>query len=128
MNISQVSKMTNLSAKSIRLYEDKQLISAPTRSDNGYRQYSAQHIEELLVIARAKRVGFTLDECKELVRLASSANTTSADVKRKAELKLTEVVKKLEELTAIKNQLETWIEACPGDSGHQCPIIDELKS
>jgi len=128
LNISQVSKITRLSAKSIRLYEDKGLISAPFRSANGYRQYSNTHIEELLIIARAKRVGFTLDECKELVNLATSPSTTSAEVKIKTEKKLTEIKKKIKELTQIKDQLEQWVTACPGDSGNQCPIIDSLKS
>lgn len=128
MNISQVSKVTQLSSKSIRLYEDKGLISAPIRSVNGYRQYSDSHIEELLIVARAKRVGFTLEECKALVHLANNSETTSAEVKRRAEEKLLEVKAKLEELTVIKNQLEKWVAECPGDSGKICPIMDDLKS
>lgn len=128
MNISQVAKATQLSSKSIRLYEDKGLISLPVRSVNGYRQYNQSHIDELLVIARAKRVGFTLEECKALVQLANSSETTSAEVKRRAEEKLVEVRVKLAELTEIKNQLEKWVAACPGDSSHACPIMDDLKS
>ncbi len=128
MNISEVSKTTQLSAKSIRLYEDKGLISAPHRSENGYRLYSQRHIDELLIVARAKRVGFTLDECKSLVSLAKSPNRTSAEVKAKAEEKLVEVKAKLSELTEIKDQLEKWVSECPGDSGAACPIIDDLSS
>lgn len=128
MNISQVAKATQLSSKSIRLYEEKGLISTPLRSVNGYRQYSHSHIEELLVIARAKRVGFTLEECKALVHLANNSETTSAEVKRRAEEKLAEVKIKLAELTVIKTQLEKWVADCPGDSGNACPIMDDLKS
>ncbi len=128
MNISQVAKLTQLSAKSIRHYEEKGLISPPLRGENGYRQYSMRHVEELTVVARAKRVGFTLDECKSLVQLAESPNRTSAEVKAKAQDKLNEVNAKLKELTAIKQQLERWISQCPGDSGSCCPIIDELVS
>lgn len=128
MNISQVSKQTQLSAKSIRLYEQKGLISAPLRSENGYRIYSRQHIDELLVIARAKRVGFTLDECKSLVNLAKNPERTSAEVKEKAKEKLSEVNAKLAELIEIKQQLEEWVNKCPGNSGSDCPIIDDLTS
>ncbi|MDV7103252.1 Cu(I)-responsive transcriptional regulator [Vibrio sp. TH_r3] len=128
MHINQVVKLTNLSAKSIRLYEQKGVISPPFRSDNGYRQYNQSHIEELQIIARAKRVGFTLDECKELVSLALNPKATSAEVKQKTQQKLQEVEQKLIELTEIKNQLERWVEACPGDEGNVCPIIDGLKS
>lgn len=128
VNISQVSKLTQLSAKSIRLYEEKGLISPPQRSDNGYRRYTQRHIDQLTMVVRAKRVGFTLDECKTLVNLADDPNTTSADVKKRAEEKLKEVTLKWQELTLIKKQLEDWVHACPGDAGHHCPIIDDLKS
>ena len=127
MNISQIAKLTRLSTKSIRFYEQKGLISAPARSASGYRQYSDKHLEELLVIARAKRVGFTLDECKALVNLAMNPETTSAEVRQKAEEKLGEVRKKIQELSVIEEQLEKWVVSCPGDSGHSCPIIDDLK-
>jgi MerR family copper efflux transcriptional regulator len=128
MNISQVAKATQLSAKSIRLYENKGLISKPIRSENGYRQYSNAHIDDLLIIARAKSVGFTLEECKALVHFANDAHTTSAEVKERAEQKLIEVKAKLAELTVIKNQLEKWVSECPGDSGRHCPIMEDLKS
>ncbi|MBS2693731.1 MerR family DNA-binding transcriptional regulator, partial [Salmonella enterica subsp. enterica serovar 1,4,[5],12:i:-] len=47
MNISDVAKKTGLTSKTIRFYEEKALITAPIRSDNGYRHYSAKHVEEL---------------------------------------------------------------------------------
>lgn len=126
MNISQVAKRTNLSSKSIRLYEEKKLISSPLRAQNGYRTYSDKHIEQLLVVARARSVGFSLEECKELVNLANDPQSTSAEVKEKATTKLDEVNKKLDELMVIKAQLELWINKCPGDDGHDCPIMDDL--
>ncbi|MDG3088728.1 Cu(I)-responsive transcriptional regulator [Vibrio hannami] len=127
MNISEIAKLTNLSSKSIRLYEDKGIISAPMRADNGYRQYSQQHIDELIIVARAKRAGFSLDECKALVELAQDNQRTSAAVKQKAADKLVEVEQKLTELNEIKAQLEKWISECPGNSESECPIIDDLK-
>ncbi len=126
MNISDVAKITQLSAKSIRLYESKSLISEPLRGENGYRQYTQKHIDELLVIARARRVGFTLEECGSLVGLSNDQQRTSAEVKSKALAKLSEVNKKIEELNEMKRQLEDWVEKCPGDSGKECPIIDDL--
>lgn len=64
MNISEVVEKTGLTAKSIRLYEEKQLISLPKRAENGYRSYENKHVQELSIIASARRVGFTLDECE----------------------------------------------------------------
>lgn len=126
MNISEVAKLTGLTAKSIRLYEDKGLITPPSRGDNGYRQYSRVHIEELQLIARAKRVGFSLDECKALVSLAHDPQRKSAAVKEKAQEKLAQVKAKLLELEQIKEQLEFWIAECPGNDSSDCPIINDL--
>ncbi|CAE6955270.1 transcriptional regulators [Vibrio sp. B1FIG11] len=54
MNIGAVAKLTGLSSKSIRMYEDKGIISSPARSDSGYREYSEKHIQELNLVSRAK--------------------------------------------------------------------------
>lgn len=127
MNISQVAAITKLSAKSLRFYESKGLISPPYRSENGYRQYNKTHIDDLLIIARARKIGFSLDECKALLELANSSNRTSAEVKQKALQKRTEIMTKIEELTQMKEQLDCWIDDCPGDQNHHCPIIEGLK-
>lgn len=71
MNISQIAKLTSLTAKSIRLYEEKGLITPPLRSESGYRTYTQQHVDDLLLIARCRRVGFSLDECKAMLTLAN---------------------------------------------------------
>ncbi|MGL6316392.1 Cu(I)-responsive transcriptional regulator [Vibrio sp. WXL103] len=126
MNIGEIAKLTNLSAKSIRLYEEKQLITTPERTDTGYRIYNQQHVEQLNLIAKAKRAGFSLLECKQFVDLAGDPNRTSKQVRDFAEHKLAEVESKIAELTLIRRQLEAWVSRCPGDEGSDCPIIDDL--
>ncbi|WP_394247519.1 Cu(I)-responsive transcriptional regulator [Vibrio profundi] len=126
MNISEVVELTQLSAKSIRLYEDKGVISSPLRSVNGYRIYGPKQLKELSVVARARRAGFSLDECRALVELADNPCRESAAVKAKAQKKLDEVNKKIADLMSIKSTLEEWVEKCPGDSSSDCPIIDSL--
>ena len=126
MNISEAAKLTNLSPKSIRLYEDKRVISAPLRSDNGYRNYSDKQIQQLGIVAKARSAGFSLEECRALVALADNPCRESADVKAKALSKLKEVNKKIEDLLAIQKTLQEWVEQCPGDSNSHCPIIDSL--
>lgn len=128
MNISKVSQLTHLSAKSIRFYESKQLISAPIRSDNGYRVYSDVHIRQLTLISRAKAVGFTLEECQHLVLLSGNECRTSAEIKARTIKKLDEVETKIAELKIIRNQLREWIGLCPGDEAPNCPIMDKLES
>ncbi|USD75885.1 Cu(I)-responsive transcriptional regulator [Vibrio sp. SCSIO 43009] len=126
MNIGAVAKLTGLSSKSIRLYEDKGIISPPARSDSGYREYSDIHIQELNLVSRAKSAGFSLQECKEFVQLAHNPNRKSSEVKARTMDKLREVEEKIAHLMEIKTQLEGWVSSCPGDAESRCPIIDEL--
>jgi MerR family transcriptional regulator, copper efflux regulator len=98
MNISEVAKLTGLTAKSIRLYEEKGLIQISMRGENGYRIYSHQHLDNLQLIARVKRVGFSLEECKSLVMLVDDPERKSQVVRDKAQEKLIQMTKKLKEL------------------------------
>ncbi|EMI4412573.1 Cu(I)-responsive transcriptional regulator [Serratia bockelmannii] len=126
MNISDVAKKTGLTSKTIRFYEEKALITAPIRSDNGYRHYSAKHVEELTLLRQARQVGFNLDECRELVALFNDPARHSADVKARTLLKVAEIEKHISELGNMRQRLLTLAEQCPGDEGAECPIINNL--
>ena len=126
MNISYVAKKTGLTSKTIRFYEEKALITAPIRSDNGYRHYSAKHVEELTLLRQARQVGFNLDECRELVALFNDPARHSADVKARTLQKVAEIEKHISELGNMRQRLLTLAEQCPGDEGAECPIINNL--
>lgn len=126
MNISDVAKKTGLTSKTIRFYEEKALITAPIRSDNGYRHYSARHVEELTLLRQARQVGFNLDECRELVALFNDPARHSADVKARTLQKVAEIERHISELGDMRQRLLTLAEQCPGDEGAECPIINNL--
>lgn len=126
MSISDVAKQTGLTAKTIRFYESKGVISAAPRGANGYRYYNAEHIAELLLIKRSRMIGFSLEECQQLLALSTNPDRHSRDVKQKAQQKLIEIDHKIEELKQIKLTLTALTEQCPGDKNAQCPIIDSL--
>ncbi len=126
MNISDVAKKTGLTSKTIRFYEEKALITTPIRSDNGYRHYSARHVEELTLLRQARQVGFNLDECRELVALFNDPARHSADVKARTLQKVAEIERHISELGEMRQRLLTLAEQCPGDEGAECPIINNL--
>ncbi|EPG2369811.1 Cu(I)-responsive transcriptional regulator [Serratia marcescens] len=126
MNISDVAKKTGLTSKTIRFYEEKALITAPIRSDNGYRHYSARHVEELTLLRQARQVGFNLDECRELVVLFNDPARHSADVKARTLQKVAEIDRHISELGEMRQRLVTLADQCPGDEGAECPIINNL--
>ena len=123
MNISDVAKKTGLTSKTIRFYEEKALITAPIRSDNGYRHYSARHVEELTLLRQARQVGFNLDECRELVALFNDPARHSADVKARTLQKVAEIDRHISELGEMRQRLVTLADQCPGDEGADgCPM------
>jgi len=127
MNISDVAKKTGLTSKAIRFYEEKGLVTAPMRSENGYRSYAPKQIEELTLLRQARQVGFNLEECQELVALFNDPQRHSADVKVRTLEKANEIERHIEELKEMHQRLLLLAESCPGDEGAFCPIIDNLS-
>ncbi|WP_279023110.1 Cu(I)-responsive transcriptional regulator, partial [Gibbsiella quercinecans] len=117
MNISEVAKKTGLTSKAIRFYEEKGLLTAPLRAGNGYRCYGSKQIEELTLLRQARQVGFTLDECRELVALFNDPKRHSADVKARTLQKVAEIEKHMQELDGMRQRLLALAEQCPGDEG-----------
>lgn len=126
MNISEVAKKTGLTSKAIRFYEEKGLVTPPLRSDNGYRSYSAKHLEELMLLRQARQVGFNLEECREMVQLFNNPQRHSADVKARTLDKVAEIEAHIQELTLMRERLLALAANCPGDESADCPIINDL--
>ncbi|MDE9534271.1 Cu(I)-responsive transcriptional regulator [Xenorhabdus bovienii] len=127
MNISEIAQKTGLTSKAIRFYEEKDLISAPKRGDNGYRYYQHKHIDELTLLRQAKEVGFTLEECRELLRLFHNPRRHSSDVKTATLQKVAEIENTMVKLQKIREKLLALAAECPGDDGADCPIIEQLS-
>ncbi|MDF7680104.1 Cu(I)-responsive transcriptional regulator [Enterobacteriaceae bacterium ESL0689] len=128
MNISEMAKKTGLSRKTIRFYEQKGLVTSPLRSENGYRCYSQRHLDELTLLRQARQVGFTLDECRELIHLLHDPSRHSADVKRRTLAKVAEIESHINMLQTMRTRLLTLAASCPGNDDAACPIIDSLVS
>jgi MerR family copper efflux transcriptional regulator len=125
MNIGTAAEKSGLPPKTIRYYEDIGLLR-PDRADNGYRDYSATDLHRLRFLQRARGLGFSVEQCRQLLSLYDDKERESADVKRIAAAKLVEIERKIAELVALKNMLGHLVEHCHGDHRPDCPIIDEL--
>lgn len=125
MNISEAAAASGLPAKTIRYYEDIDLI-APQRTANGYRDFSETEVHKLAFLARARSLGFTIDDCRALLDLYGDTGRASADVKRLAEEHLEEIGRKIAELTAMRAALTELVDTCHGDGRPECPILDGL--
>ena len=127
MRIGTVAVKSGLPAKTIRYYEDIGLLT-PLRRENGYRSYREQELHKLKFLHRARSLGFTIDQCRQLLSLYEDESRASADVKALAKQHLKEIDAKVAELNAMKATLETLVRACRGDHRPDCPIIEDLAS
>ena len=128
MNISDASEKSGLPAKTIRYYEEAGVAPAPGRTASGYRDYSERDVHLLTFIHTARRVGFSLEECRELVSLYTDPARDSADVKALTEHKIAELDLKLKELRSMRKSLSMLAERCHGDDRPDCPILEGLAS
>ena len=103
------------------------LFLPPRRQENGYRDYSEQQVQELRFVQQARALGFSLDECRELLELNRNSQRRSADVKKIAGEKLADVESRIQQLEAMKSSLYRLIESCAGDDNPQCSILTALS-
>lgn len=126
MNIGAASRQSGLPSKTIRYYEEIGLLTAD-RALNGYRDYSTEDVHRLRFLQRARGLGFSVEECRELLSLYSDRERASSDVKAIATEKLSEIDRKIEELTGLRLMLGHLVDNCHGDARPDCPIIDGLS-
>lgn len=125
MNIGEASKRSGLPAKTIRYYEDIALV-IPLRDSNGYRAFRETDLHKLAFLGRARSLGFTIDDCRALLKLYEDRDRASADVKRIASKHLADIDTKLTELAEMRKTLAHLVEACAGDQRPDCPILSDL--
>ena len=126
MNISQAARQSGLSAKTIRYYEEIQLIGPAARSDNGYRQYDSKAVEELRFLARARAVGFDLEESRQLLELQRDPGRQSRHARLLVLEKGQQLQTRIEQLLDMQQVLQAMAERCRGDEGPQCAILEDL--
>lgn len=125
MNISQAGARSGLPPKTIRFYEEIGLI-APIRRDNGYRDFSEDDLHKLAFLRRARALGFSTDECRQLLGLYTDQTRASADVKALASAQLARIDQQLAELHEMRRTLAGLVSACAGDARPDCPILSDL--
>lgn len=125
MNVSAAARVSGLPAKTIRYYEDIGLIH-PARSDNGYRDYTSDDIHRLEFLRRARSLGFSIEDCRQLMALYADRSRASHDVREIARAHVTAIEDKIRELEAMRATLNTLISACHGDTRPDCPILDQM--
>lgn len=127
--IGSVASRAGVGVETVRFYERQGLIPQPPRRESGYRQYSEETVARLRFIQRAKALGFSLREIRELLSLRVDPTAHSGEVKARAQAKIADVEEKIRTLTRIKEILARLSAACDGCAPMRaCPILDTLET
>ncbi len=126
MNIGEAARRSGLPTKTIRFYEDIGLVPAAGRDANGYRRYGEREVHLLHFIHRARSLGFSVEQCRELLALYGDRDRASADVKAIALARISDIDRKVAELEAMKATLGELAKRCHGDERPDCPILEGL--
>lgn len=132
MQIGQLAKRTGVNPKTLRFYEGIGLLGKPRRTESGYRIYGDAHVKQIEFILRAKRLGLSLEEIRDIMRLREGGQVPCFHVKRLLEQRLTELQQVQAELRQLQSDLESTLQhtrkalAQVGTADY-CPIIEHSQ-
>lgn len=128
MRIRALADASGVSIDTIRYYEKKGLLPKPPRTPGGLRDYGPDAVRQLEAIRRAKALGFSLAEIRELLALGTDASADAEAVRQRAAERLAETEAALADLTRQRDELAALVEVCDGahTTRGDCPILLEL--
>lgn len=125
-HIGEAAAQSGVSAKMVRHYEALGLLPAVERTDAGYRVYGEADVHTLRFIRRARDLGFSMSEIRELLKLWQNKRRASSEVKRIAQAHVAELEARIAALESMKRTLERLASCCHGDQRPECPILEGL--
>lgn len=128
MNISEAARLSGVSAKMIRYYEQTGLIPPGGRTASGYRAYAQNDIHRLQFVRRARDLGFSVAEIGELLALWSNRARKSANVKKLAQKHIADLEQRIKNMREMADTLQTLVNCCAGDERPDCPILEGLET
>lgn len=127
MKISQLSKLTQVTSKTIRYYEQAGLIPPAIRNNNGYRAYQEADIEQLIFIRRCRELQIPIEQIKLLMQVKTQKQSSCNEVDTLIVEQLQRVRKTISELTLLEQTLAELAQSCPNDMIEDCQILKNLQ-
>ncbi|WP_342642843.1 MerR family transcriptional regulator [Rhodoligotrophos ferricapiens] len=126
LTIGDLARATGTTVESIRYYEQIGILPVPARTAGNYRAYDAGHLTRLSFIRRARALGFSLSQIRELLGLADDRERSCAEVDLIARAHLAEIEHKIADLNALRDELAGMIECCAHNTVADCRILEAL--
>lgn len=126
MKTGEIAERAGVGIHTVRYYEERGLLPKPRRSTAGYRQYGPEHLAHLRFIRRAQRLGFTLEEIRELLALRA---TPEEGARVQTTRKIEEIDAKIRDLRRIRAKLTELEAACAQHgSDASCRVLHALDA
>ena len=124
--IGSLAETAGVNVETIRFYQRKGLMPEPEKPYGSIRRYGAAELARVRFIKSAQRLGFSLEEVGELLKLEDGARCSEA--RQLAEQKLVDVRQKLSDLQRIESVLAGLVARCSAVRGRvNCPLIASLQ-
>jgi MerR family mercuric resistance operon transcriptional regulator len=127
MKIGEAATASGCHPETIRYYERVGVLPRTVRTDNGYRDYSAEDVDKLRFVTRGRELGFSLDDIRSLLRLAANSRMSCCEADRVARRHLADVRVRMAELRRMAKELERTVKSCAGGSNGTCTILGALQ-
>ncbi len=109
--IGEVAKRSGASRKALRLYEAAGILPAARRTSSGYRVFDSDALDLLAFVRQAQRLGFTLDQIKEIVTIKRAGRAPCPHVRDLVKRKAEELEQRLADLMEIREGLRTLLQS-----------------
>jgi DNA-binding transcriptional MerR regulator len=116
MQIGELARLTNTSAKTIRFYEDSGLLPPPARSASGYRNYGPEIVDRLRFIHRGQAAGLTLQKVRQILAIRDRGEAPCGHVRQVLNTRLDQVRGQIAELVALEGHLQSLLERASRDA------------
>jgi DNA-binding transcriptional MerR regulator len=127
LTIGKLGRATGTKIETIRYYEKIGLLPKPRRTSGNYRSYTAEHQQRLGFIRRARELGFSIDDVRELLKLASHGEQPCKQVDQLVARHLETTERKIEALTRLRRELRDTLNSCKGGRIAECRVIQALS-
>ena len=126
IDIGRAAKDSGVSVKMVRHYEAIGLLKNVARTFANYRVYADKDVHTLRFIKRARTLGFSMDDIRELLALWQNKARPSASVKKIAGGHIQDLKRRIAEMQSMATTLEHLTHNCHGDQRPDCPILEDL--
>lgn len=130
----QLAQRAQINLETVRFYEQEGLLAPPSRTASGYRKFEEAAVDRLAFVKRAKILGFSLGEIRELLVIQDGHADACVEVRDLLQNKLATVRAKMAELEKLDAHVSSALRKCnqslkrqpPKQSLKACPVLTQI--